>query len=92
MDYVSRYPEKLTAKIFLNGMYGKKMGKYIIKKWFNNQWMIVAPDHLNRALCVSFETAVNAMDIHASTGHFTDPFDHDKVPGDGNGNGEWDNV
>jgi hypothetical protein len=46
------------------------MGKYIIKKWFDNQWMIVAPGGLMRALCISHETAIAAMDIHALTGSF----------------------
>jgi hypothetical protein len=54
------------------------MGKYIIKKWFDGQWMIVAPDHLNRAICISHEAAIDAMDTHAISGSFIDLTDPDK--------------
>lgn len=52
--------------------------KYIIKKFFSGQWLIQAPGGKMRALCISFETAVMAMDIHAATGSFIDLTDPDK--------------
>ena len=53
--------------------------KYIIKKWFEGQWMIMAPDHMNRALCLTFQDAINAMDVHATTGSFV-AYDYAQEP------------
>jgi hypothetical protein len=56
------------------------MGKYIVKKWFDGQWLIIAPGGTMRAICISYETAIMAMDVHALSGNFIDPelIDKDK--------------